>query len=300
MTSVLSRSVHWLAYVTGQSARKAKERDAARVLMFHGVGGDAFPVDRLRQALTYCKRHFEVVSLSELLSRVKSDEAAGALALTFDDGLRNNATLAAPVLQELGLSATFFVCPALIDAGRWLWNHEARERLRTMSDAQRAAIGAQSIEGLIETMKSMDAPARLSAETAIRETTSGFQPSPAQREAFDMMSWDDVRALDADVVTVGSHSLSHPIMPTLDEGDLEREIRDSRARLEEELDRTVDLFCYPNGSQDDRVRDCVARHYRAAVTTTPGFVPTGGDVHRVPRIGAVPNTAEMAWRLHRP
>ncbi len=296
MTSPLSRAVHWLTYVTGQSVRKARHQAVNRVLMFHGVGGDAFPTDTLRAVLTLCRRNFEVAPLGDLIARADG----GALALTFDDGLRNNATVAAPLLTELELPATFFVCPELIDDGRWLWNHEARERLRSLSHGQRVAVHAGDIEDTIERMKSMTLSARAAAETQIHEASRNFDPSAAQREAFDMMSWDDLRALDTRLITVGSHSSSHPILPTLDEAELEREIRDSRARLEQELGRTVELFCYPNGSEDDRVRDCVAEHYRAAVTTVPGFVPAGGDPHRISRIGAVPHMAEMAWRLHRP
>ncbi len=300
MTSPLSRLVHKVAFATGYSRRAATRRSAARVLMFHGVGGDAFPASKLRAVLTYCKRNFDVVPLGGLAERLRSGDGANALALTFDDGLRNNATLAAPLLAELSLSATFFVCPTLLDEGRWLWNHEVRERLHSMSVADRTTVRVHDIEAAIERMKAMDLPSREAEETRIRDATPHFEPDAAQRAAFDMMSWDDLRALDERVVTVGSHSLSHPILPTLDDDGLLREIRDSRARLEARLDRTVDLFCYPNGSEDDRVRDCVAAHYRAAVTTAPGFATDGDDPYRLGRIGAVPDLAELAWRLHRP
>ncbi|HEX8118701.1 MAG TPA: polysaccharide deacetylase family protein, partial [Pyrinomonadaceae bacterium] len=73
-------------------------------------------------------------------------------------------------------------------------------------------------------------------------------------------------------VELGSHTVSHPILTTTDDAQLEAELRGSRARLEEELRRTVNLFCYPNGACDARVRREAERAgYACAVTTVPGL-----------------------------
>src|SRR3982751_2913512 len=81
-------------------------------------------------------------------------------ALTFDDGLRTNVAVAYPILNKLGVHATFFVCPGLIDAHQWLWNHEARQRLCSMAPAEReefaAHVGAPGeVEDFIEWMKKL-------------------------------------------------------------------------------------------------------------------------------------------------
>jgi peptidoglycan/xylan/chitin deacetylase (PgdA/CDA1 family) len=102
------------------------------------------------------------------------------------------------------------------------------------------------------------------------------------------------------LITIGSHTLSHPILPTIDDETLEREVRDSRRVLEQRLGRTIDLFCYPNGTQDERVHAAVARHYRAAVTTRYGLVAPTADPHRMLRIPAAPSLPTLAWRMHRP
>src|SRR3954464_13175503 len=83
------------------------------------------------------------------------------VALTFDDGLRNNVEVAYPILRQLGLTATFFVCPGLIDRGAWLWNHEARQRLLTLDVGRladlAASVGAPAeVEGFVEWMKGLD------------------------------------------------------------------------------------------------------------------------------------------------
>jgi peptidoglycan/xylan/chitin deacetylase (PgdA/CDA1 family) len=71
---------------------------------------------------------------------------------------------------------------------------------------------------------------------------------------------------------LGSHTVSHPILTTTDDAQLRRELRESRARLEAELGRSVDLFCYPNGAFDERVRrETAGAGYSCAVTTEPGL-----------------------------
>ncbi len=111
------------------------------------------------------------------------------------------------------------------------------------------------------------------------------------------MTWAQVTALDPGLITVGSHSLSHPILTSIDDAALEHEVRESRRVLEARLGRPVDLFCYPNGAQNDRVYTAVSRCYRAAITTQYGFVRPASDLHRMQRIPAASNLALMAWRM---
>jgi peptidoglycan/xylan/chitin deacetylase (PgdA/CDA1 family) len=94
--------------------------------------------------------------------------------------------------------------------------------------------------------------------------------------------------------------MSHPILPTLDDASLRWELHESRALLEARLRRTVDLFCYPNGSSDARVRAVARRTYRAAVTTQEGHVLAGVDPIAIPRIPVSSHLPLLAWRMLRP
>jgi peptidoglycan/xylan/chitin deacetylase (PgdA/CDA1 family) len=89
---------------------------------------------------------------------------------------------------------------------------------------------------------------------------------------FGPVTWEQAREMDAGGVEIGSHTVSHPILTTTDDAQLRRELRDSRARLEAELGRAVELFCYPNGAFDERVRrEAAGAGYLCAVTTEPGL-----------------------------
>lgn len=289
----------------GVAGAARRSDGCARIMMFHGTPKrDAGKLERM---LRYLKRSFDIVPLGALVADAGSRGVRfrRQMALTFDDGLRNNFEVAYPVLERLALPATFFLCPGLIESGRWLWNHEARERLKSLPAAAVAelagAFGAQpDVEGMVAWMKRQRLPARRRAEEALRCATRSFSPTAVQRQAFDPAGWDEVRRLDPALATVGAHTLTHPILATLLAEEAEAEIAQSRRVLEEKLQRTVDLFAYPNGDVNAAVHEAVRRHYRAAVAVEPGFVEPGCDLHLLPRISVPWSPLRLALAVHRP
>lgn len=264
----------------------------------------------MAEELRYLVRHFKVVPLDTMLDRLTNSSVTltNEIALTFDDGLRNNLTVVYPILRKLNLPATFFVCPGLVDSGAWLWNHEMRCRLQTLAPPTLAELRIKlltpgtSADGIVEWMKTLRLSQRRHAETIIQQASSEFCPTDAQRTDFDMMNWDDLLSLDPELITVGSHTQTHPILTTLNAQELEWELWESRRCLEKRLQRTVDLFCYPNGSYDERAYQAVKKFYRAAVAAESGMVDGRQtiDLHRLPRIPSAERAALTAWRLHRP
>jgi peptidoglycan/xylan/chitin deacetylase (PgdA/CDA1 family) len=150
-------------------------------------------------------------------------------------------------------------------------------------------------------MKTLSLHERQAAEENIRHTTPGFQPSDMESEACELMDWETLKSLDPDLITVGSHTLTHPILPTLDEASIRFEMAESRRQLEQRLNRAVNYFCYPNGAFHDQTLLAAKQTYSAAVTAENGVLNgKDHDLHRMPRIPATRDCALLAWRLHRP
>jgi len=299
---------HAISFRSGLSSAIARHQGCGRILMYHGVGLQG--AQALAEQLHYLVRHFKVVSLETMLDRLTNGSfpLAHEIVLTFDDGLRNNLTVVYPILRQLQVPATMFVCPALVESGEWLWNHEMRCRMQTLAAHDLAELRMKllapgtSVDAIVEWMKTLRLQQRLMAEETIRQATAGFQPTDAQREAFDIMNWNDLRSFDRDLITVGSHTLSHPILTKLSGQEIESEILESRRCLEQRLERKIEFFCYPNGAYDRRAYQLVQKTYRAAVTTEGGVIEDAKalDVHRLPRIPSAESAALTAWRLHRP
>src|SRR5436190_364759 len=259
-----------------------------RILMYHGTPRrDAAALER---QLGLVKLAFPVVPLDELL---KKKGRRARVALTFDDGLRSNVDVAYPILRKLGVSATFFVCPGLIERGQWLWNHDVRERLRSLAPRALAELAEHlcapcGVEPIVDWMKTLNIAARRRVEDEIRAATPAFKPGDEQREEFELAGWRELERLDPKTVTIGSHTMTHPILTSLNEEETEAETRDSRATLEQRLGREVSIFCYPNGDLNAAALQSARRHYGSAVTTELGRLQGDIDPHRLPRYAAMP------------
>lgn len=97
------------------------------IVTFHRVS-DAYkddftcPVRDFESFCRFFRRHFKVVPLSEMVTRLEHGlDVTGTLAVTFDDGYVDNHELAAPILRTLGIPATFFVVSEFIGSNTVAW-----------------------------------------------------------------------------------------------------------------------------------------------------------------------------------
>jgi peptidoglycan/xylan/chitin deacetylase (PgdA/CDA1 family) len=109
------------------------------------------------------------------------------------------------------------------------------------------------------------------------------------------MDWDALRDLAERGVEIGSHTVSHPHLPRLSDAELQRELRESRERIADELRRPCRYLAYPFGDEDPRVwSGAAAAGYDAA------FALPGRDdrIERfaLPRVGVYRKDSRL--RLH--
>lgn len=84
------------------------------------------------------------------------------------------------------------------------------------------------------------------------------------------MTEDQLRQLPSTLFAIGSHTATHPVLTTVDDEALTRELAGSRARLEAMLDRKVTLFSFPYGVFDDRlIEKCREAGYSRVFTGLP-------------------------------
>ena len=291
------RAVTNWAGITGRDSRPV-----ARILVYHGTPSrEAASFER---QLRWLKRRFDIVPLRAIANAAANGGTLGdKVALTFDDGLRSNVEVAYPLLHRLALPATFYVCPGLVDRAKWLWTHETRRRLARLSPAARAELAREwgasaEIDPFVGWMKTLDSATRRRVEQRVQEATPQFTPTPEERDDYDLADWKALRRLDPSIITIGSHTLTHPILPGVPAAELEAEVRDSRRQLERSLERPVDSFAYPNGDLDAAADACVRRHYRVALRASGGCVKRGVDLHRLPRIAAPRGVLQLARRIY--
>ena len=306
-----------LSFISGISRYKTLGIPAARVFMFHGVGGPDCQADIFESQMKYLRTNFSVISLREALT-ISGDAARNfrtEIVLTFDDGLRNNYTIAYPILRRYALPATFFVCPGLIESRTWQWAHEMEQRLLGCKPGNLKKIiaqlgtGEQELKGnnsgdiaekIVEHMKTMENNRRIGTEHLIRSLTQDFETAQQQHDLYDTMSWEELKSLDPALITIGSHTVHHPVLTRLPYEEMRYQIQESKQWLQRRLNRPIDFFCYPNGDYDESAAQVVAQNYKAAVTTKAGYFDKGDDVYQINRIPAPDKLPLFAWRMFRP
>lgn len=306
MRRVATGAVRWALCHSGCSSRLAKRHASNIIIMYHGV--ELRFEKSLEGQIRYLKGNFDVVSIEEIISESlgKLRPRLGLVALTFDDGLRNNYTVAYPVLQKENLPATFYVCPGLIGVSRSIWTYEARARLARFGPEQWISfvesVGIRErndIDSVVAWMKRIPISTRGNVETAIRRLTPNFCFREEEHEKFDLMDWKEIGALDPKIITIGSHSMSHADLTQVELPRLEEELSASKGVLETRLQRPIEHFSYPNGSYNEAVIKHVRRYYTAAVTVNCGGIGPGDNGFALKRINADFDLPRFAWRLAR-
>ena len=246
----------------------------------------------------WLRRWASVVPLGPALA----DLAAGrplpsrAVALTFDDGYLDNATFAAPLLRDAGLTATFFLVPDFLSGTVTVWWEELGrafaeatvtelrwdgERYDTSNPAARRAART----AVQEPLKLLDARARADA---VAELSDRLAPAVHAGSARQFMNWEEAGQLLEAGHDIGSHTCTHPILSREVPTEQGRQLVESRRALEAAFGRTVDLLAYPNGRAVDyspATLELVAEAgYRYAITTQAGITRRGAAPHAIPRL----------------
>lgn len=240
----------------------AGPRGKLSIFIFHRVlarPDPLFPdeVDAVRfeQMMAWLAEWFNVLPLDEAVRRLSTGELpARAAAITFDDGYADNYVEALPILQRHGLNATFFIATDFLDGGI-MWNDSVIEAVRHAKvdyfAADMAGVAAAPMANnaekrallarLIPAIKHLPPPERAAAVERIAEACKADLPTDL------MLSTPQLKALRQAGMLIGAHTLSHPILATLDDLEAERQIAGSKAHLEQLLDEPIRLFAYPNG-----------------------------------------------------
>jgi len=276
------------------------------ILTYHRFsrGQDASKVSAsdFESHLQYLSQHNNVLPLEEAVDRLKSGASlpANATVLTIDDGYSDAYEIAFPKLKKYGFPATVYAITDFVDQKIWLWTDLLRYVLAKTGDSE---VSLDFGSGDVVKAQLIGDAKRLETANRINERLKKIPNE--QKDAkigeiarqlnlelpevpppeFAAMTWDQAREMEADGVSIESHTVTHPILTNVSQTELDFELRTAKTRLEEQLGRSVNHFCYPNGSLNDNVRKAVENAgYLSSTTTAYGFNSGGNDQFLLNRI----------------
>lgn len=291
-----------------------------RVLTYHRVAEhddeavydpalvSATPESFARQ-MQHLAERYRVVSLPEVLEaqRRRRRLPERAVLITFDDAYRDFRDVVWPVLKGFGLPATLFIPTAFPGqpGGSYWWDrlHGAlastpRDRLilRPLGSIDLDTPGARwaayrRLGSFLKTVPHDEAMALV--ERICGELEAPAAPPPR------VLSWDALRELDREGVSLAAHSRNHPVLTRLPSRLVREEVSGSLADLSREIGSVLPVFCYPTGAHDARVVRAVAdAGVELAFTCLEGHnsLPSG-DPLRLRRTSISRRTTPAIFRL---
>lgn len=304
-------------------------RPTGIVLMYHGIGQPNADPFRLWVSEANFREQMDVLSslggcmtVGELTARAgKRSDPQRRIAVTFDDGYRNNFTVAAPILAAKRVPATIFVVSDAIGRERMFW-WDYLTRL-FLEPGPLPAVLELTVSGEVRSW-SLGAGVRYSAAEAAADTDwiPEVKPPRHQRQAVFLDLWrllselpaaeaeplcdaiaawsgvsrsehpnehamsrDELRQLaDMDGIEIGGHTVTHPRLASLPPERQLAEMRDGRLQLEAMIGRPVRTIAYPYGSFTPATAALAHEAgFEAGCTTIKGLVLGQSDIFRLYR-----------------
>jgi len=235
-------------------------------------------------------------------------------AVTFDDGFADNHDVVLPILSRYGIPAAFYIMVNAVETGTppWYvrlnyafctttvpkWKHPGNGRSFELgnADGKQAALNTAWDLGA--------ARAGAAQEELVRQIEESLQVEPLDARSGLMLNWDQVRALKQAGHTIGGHTLSHPNLAHITEGEARSEIRGCKERLEERLGEPIEHFSYPHPALNPQwtpqtLQITREAGFRSALLTTPGSVLPGDQPLSLKRVPGAKDFDEWIWRLER-
>ena len=191
---------------------------------------------RFDEQMSWVAAALNIVPLHEGIEMVQKGRLPSrAASITFDDGYADNIDVGLPILLRHGLCATFFVASGFLDGGR-MWNDTIIEAIRrapgTAIDLAFLGLGRYvldtprarraAIDDVIGKLKYLPPVARQEQADALDRAVGADLPRAM------MMRGEQLRALHAAGMSIGAHTVTHPILARLDHAEALSEIRAGR------------------------------------------------------------------------
>lgn len=209
-----------------------------RILAYHGVPDPL----RFTANMDHLRRWYQPVSGRQVVSALRGDRELPprAVWVTFDDGDPTVPALAQPVLDRLGITATMFICPGVVDTQDPYWwqvIEEARSRGLSAEQDEDAAANVTQLKGMPN-----DRRTSVVTRLQVRMSACGHPVNARQITSAELTRWVQQGH------ELGNHTWDHPCLDTCPAAEQRDQIVRAHRWLQGAFPGQPRIFAYPNGN----------------------------------------------------
>jgi len=277
------------------------------ILLFHRVNPsrdkmwDPMDIELFQNTLNYVQRKFHTIELNELLFDRPAHSSKPLAAITFDDGYHDFLDYSIPLLRKFHLPSTLFVVTNCIENNLPPWTYLVDYLFENSYKLQLVNFNFPALPIEFKNTKWLNKDQRMNYGKRIKQYLKWIPSAKRQaimRSLIDnfndikkpdgmMLAWKELIEIKASGVEIGSHSISHSTLASIeDEDELKRELQVSSKILKEKLGVISPVFSYPCGSYNERVKALTQLSgYKAGLAVNGRlYNPSKDGIFEVPRI----------------
>jgi peptidoglycan/xylan/chitin deacetylase (PgdA/CDA1 family) len=211
-----------------------------------------------RDQVRYLSNNCHVISFEEFYCYYKKRKKIphNSVIITFDDGYKDNYTLAYPILKEFNLKATIALTTGNIGKGKLFWwdriaycvyNTNVREVNIEYLGKINLMNKNRAIRNIQERLKSLNEHIKNKIVDVIEEKLG---ITPLETKSL-FLSWKEIMEMSDNNITFAAHTVTHPILTRISLREAKKEIIDSKRHIESKIHKKINIFTYPNGNEED-------------------------------------------------
>lgn len=269
------------------------------------------------EQIKYLSKSYKVIGLEDLMEFIGKGKKppAGSLVITFDDGFKNNYTLAAPILKKYDFPAVFFIIGDTLSPREVVWNHFLY-KIIDRTDAEKINLEGEDFLKPQDAEKEGRWKIEISREIKnkllllSREEKKAFLQRLCQDQGLNMeelvndndyLNPTELRDLLKEGHRIGAHSMAHEPLADMPPGLKDKEIRESKNKIQEITGKSFLPFAYPFGDRKsfNKVDKEMLKAAKldCAVTTVEGLNGVTADVYELKRI-EIGNFGKIEFSVH--
>lgn len=245
----IKKSISFICYYSGllHLLRILDKKNRTLIIAYHTVDQTNF-----EKQIKFLHKYYNVISFDDIDNPKINSKKGKKIIITFDDGYKNNLDIAYPILKKYDIPATIYVTTEFIEKNTYAWWDRILNSNTKLNLPELKNNSPQNIEKFV-----------------FQKT--GLKPNSKKPSKYKFMNWMELKQI-SDIFTIGSHTVTHPILTQIPIRLAKNEIQNSKSIIEKKLKIKVNHFAYPNGNFNEKLINLVKENgYKTATAYKKGY-----------------------------